>query len=291
MDWLPLTLLSAFSLATADAISKHYLSAYRARELVIIRFGLSGLLLTPLVLIQPWPDLPLQFWGWMTPLLPLEIVAMLCYMLAIRDSHLANTLPYLAFTPVLTTATGYLLLEEQITLHGFLGILLVVTGAWLLNIEHARGETLLRAGIAPFKAILRQRGSRLMLIAATIYSFTSVISKGAMSYTTPYFFGPFYFAAIGCTTLLVFGAQNPQVLSAIWRRPVFNILVAVTMAIMVVTHFIAIEQVEAAYMIAVKRTSLLFGIAYGIILFKETGAAQHLFAGTMMVAGVLLIAL
>jgi hypothetical protein len=34
-------------------------------------------------------------------------------------------------------------------------------------------------------------------------------------------------------------------------------------------HLLAIERVEAAYMIAVKRTSLLFGILYGALLFGE----------------------
>ena len=290
MEWLSLTLLSAFSLATADALTKKFLGDYRARELVVIRFGLAGLLLLPLVIAQPWPDLPAPFWGWMAVLLPLEIAAMLVYTLAIRDHQLSLTLPYLAFTPVFTTVTGYLILGEQVSSKGFSGIFLVVAGAWLLNIEQARGESLLAACIAPFKAILKQRGSRLMLIAATVYSFTSVISKGAMQYTTPAFFGPFYFVVIGAAALLFFGARDPRVVQAIWRRPGFNVLVALAMAVMVVSHFIAIQQVEVAYMIAVKRTSLLFGIAYGVLLFKESGGASHMAAGAMMVAGVLLIA-
>ena len=51
------------------------------------------------------------------------------------------------------------------------------------------------------------------------------------------------------------------------------------------------QLVEVAYMIAVKRTSLLFGIVYGALLFHETHATRHFIAGVLMVMGVLLIAL
>jgi drug/metabolite transporter (DMT)-like permease len=63
------------------------------------------------------------------------------------------------------------------------------------------------------------------------------------------------------------------------------------MALMVMTHFAAIAQVEAAYMIAVKRTSMLFGILYGALLFGERHLGRHLLAGALMIGGVALIAL
>jgi uncharacterized membrane protein len=60
-------------------------------------------------------------------------------------------------------------------------------------------------------------------------------------------------------------------------------------AVMVYTHFLALQQVEVAYMIAVKRTSLLFGILYGALLFHETGLRTRLPAGALMLAGVVTI--
>ena len=44
-----------------------------------------------------------------------------------------------------------------------------------------------------------------------------------------------------------------------------------------------------AYMIAVKRTSLLFGMLYGAWLFSEAGLGKNLAAGLLMIAGVYLI--
>ncbi|MGB5178187.1 MAG: DMT family transporter [Gammaproteobacteria bacterium] len=288
MHWISLTLLSAFFLATADTLSKRYLSHYRPGELVLVRFGVSGILLVPLLLWQPWPQLSAVFWGWIVVSLPLELIAMWLYMLAIRDSPLSLTLPYLAFTPVFNTLTGYLLLGETVSRTGFSGILLVVLGAWLLNLKAAQGGTGLNV-LAPFRAITRERGSRLMLGVAAIYSLTSVTSKAAMLQVTPGFFGPFYFVVLGAASVVLFSSRDVSSWRALGQHRMAHLGIGLFMAAMVVTHFYAIAHIEVAYMVAVKRTSLLFGLLYGAWLFGETGLRKNLLAGLLMVLGVFLI--
>jgi len=287
VHWFILALLSAFSLASADSATKYWLSGYRARDLLLVRFVFTLPFLAPIVVLQPWPELPVQFWYWVAALVPLEVAAMLLYMRAIRDYPLAHTVPYLAFTPVITTLTGYLLLGETVSAAGFTGIVLVVCGAWLLNAEQARGEQGW-AWLAPFRAILFEKGSRLMLAVAVIYSLTSVMGKGAMQYTTPWFFGPFYFCLLGVVALMLYLPAG-RGLSVLQRRVMPHLLVGLLMAAMVVTHFLAIQKTEVAYMIAVKRTSLLFAIGYGALLFGEKRVWHHLLAGSIMLAGVILI--
>jgi drug/metabolite transporter (DMT)-like permease len=288
MHWITLTLLSAFFLATADTLSKRYLSHYRPGELVLVRFGIAGILLLPLLLWQPWPSLSPVFWGWMAVSVPVELMAMWLYMQAIRSSPLSLTLPYLAFTPALNTLTGYIVLGETVTLTGFSGILLIVSGAWLLNLQATQNGSSLNI-LAPFLAITRERGSRLMLMVAALYSLTSVTTKGALLHATPAFFGPFYFVVMGAASLLLFASRDVSTWRALGRHPWAHLAIGICMSIMVVTHFYAIEHIEVAYMIAVKRTSLLFGMLYGAWLFKETGLLKNLFAGMLMVLGVFLI--
>lgn len=284
MDWLPLVLLSAFSLASADAVTKGRLADYSARELTLLRFGGAALWLAPLLVVYPLPPVPLAFWGWVAALVPLELLAMLLYVRAICTSPLALTLPYLAFTPMLTAITGLLILGERVSARGLAGIVLVVAGAYLLNSGGARGR------LEPFRVIMRDRGSRLMLAVAAIYSLTSVMGKGALRYVPPEAFGPFYYALLGVLTLALFALREPTALRALWRRPGWSLLVGLLMATMAVAHFLALSRAEVAYMIAVKRTSLLFGILYGAILFGEQNLTRHLLAGTLMVLGVALIA-
>jgi drug/metabolite transporter (DMT)-like permease len=289
MPWIGLTLFSAFCLATADAITKRYLSDYRPGQMALVRFGMTGLLLLPLLVLQPWSLPPAPFWGWVGLLLPLEITAMWLYMKAIRECPLSLTLPYLAFTPVFNVATGYALLGETVTLPGFAGIALVVCGAWMLNLD-ARRSGGMPGFMVPFRAIAVERGSRQMLAVAALYSLTSVMGKGALQYVTPGFFGPFYFVLLGTAATLLFASRDLRTWRLAGRRPWAHLLVGLFMGGMVVSHFYAIAHVEVAYMIAVKRTSMLFGILYGAWLFRERGLTRNLAAGSLMIAGVYLIA-
>lgn len=288
MDWLPITLVCAFALASSDAATKAWLQNYSARELALVRLSITGLLISPLLFITPVPLPPIEFWLWLAALLPLEILAMLLYMRSIRDYPLSLTVPYLAFTPVFVLATGYLLLGETVSGSGLLGVILVFAGAWLLNLEHASWSDI-RSWWLPLKAIGYNKGSLMMLGVAGLYSLTSVMGKGAMQYMKPEHFGPFYFAALGITTAVMVGMHKPRLLRSIWRRPLPVLLVATLSGLMVVTHFIALQKVEVAYMIALKRTSLLFGILYGALLFREHRPGINLFAGSVMLAGVALI--
>lgn len=289
MHWFPLALICALSLALADSAGKKWLADRGADELTLIRFGLPGLLLLPLLGYLGLPELPPRFWGWLAAAMPLEIFAMLLYVRAIRDSPLSETLPYMAFTPVFTVVTGWLLLGETVSRQGLLGILLVVAGAWGLNLDRAGRHP--RTWLAPFAAIVDRRGSRLMLMVAAIYSVTAVLGKGALGYMPDQamVFGALYFALLGGLTLVFFGTREPAMIRrallggpAVWS-------VAALMSVMVVTHFLALAQTATAYMIAVKRTSILFGILLGAWVFRERRLGQHLAAGGLMVSGVALI--
>jgi len=289
MHWLTLTLICALALASSDAAAKHRLGGRSAWDMLVVRLGLAGLLLAPWLVWQPPPLPPAAFWAWMALLAPLEVVAMLLYMRAIRDHALSLTLPYMAFTPVFIVLVGQLVLDETVSARGLAGIALVVAGSWLLNFESV-GRLGLRALAAPFRAIVRNPGSRMMLLAAFIYAFTAAGSKAAMLHTGSTGFGALYFTVVGGFSLLLTALVRPRAYRVLAEQPGASLLVAGLMALMVVTHFLAIAQVEAAYMIAVKRTSLLFGILYGAMLFGEHHLGRHLLAGGLMVAGVALIA-
>lgn len=288
MDWFFLTLISAFSLATADALTKKYYPDYSGWEIVLVRFVPALVIFLPLALLNFPTELPLNFWAWILILVPMEVTAMYLYMVAIRESPLALTLPYLAFTPAFNILTAYVVLGEVVSWQGAGGIFLIVAGAYLLNFDHItrRGRFDM---LAPFTAIIRQKGSRYMLIASAIYSLTGVMSKAAMLYTRPEWFGYFYMVAVGFGTILwvVIRDRNAfQVLTKGVRR---YVTISIFMMVMFVTHFLAIAQIEAAYMVSVKRTSLLFGIVYGALLFKERNFKLNFVAGLIMILGVVVI--
>ncbi len=284
MDWLFLAILAAFSLATADALTKKHFSRLSAYEMGITRLTYTLPWLVIALFFIPWPRLDRTFFLAFGAALPLEVLAFLCYMRAIKISPLSLTLPFLAFTPVFIILTGRLILGETVTPFGVAGILCIVAGAYSLNLSQARTGVL-----EPFRAIFREPGSVLMLLVSFIYSITSTLGKLAVLHSNPYFFGVSYYVVL---TLLMISllplAKNARAENLL-RNPRAGLMVGAFMAMMVISHMLAISLVEAAYMIAVKRTSLLFGVLYGAWLFREARITERLTGAVIMVAGVLLI--
>ena len=284
MDWFFLSILAAFSLATADALTKKHFSRLSAYEMGITRLTYTLPWLVIALFFIPWPSLDRTFFLAFGAALPLEVLAFLCYMRAIKISPLSLTLPFLAFTPVFIILTGRLILGETVTLFGVAGILCIVAGAYSLNLSQARTGVL-----EPFRAIFREPGSVLMLLVSFLYSITSTLGKLAVLHSNPYFFGVSYYMVLSLLMLSFLPLVKKARAENLLGNPRAGLMVGAFMAMMVISHMLAISLVEAAYMIAIKRTSLLFGVLYGAWLFRETKISERLTGAVIMVAGVLLI--
>jgi drug/metabolite transporter (DMT)-like permease len=205
-------------------------------------------------------------------------------MKAIKISPLSLTLPFLAFTPVFIILTGRILLGEKLSPWGMLGISLIVIGSYCLNLSHVRSGF-----FAPLKAIIKEPGSRMMLLISFIYSMTSVISKLGILHSNPYFFGITYYTAL---TILMFAiapfVRDFQGRSLI-RSPLKGMILGFTYGLMVFSHVLALSQIQTAYMISLKRTSIIFGVLYGAWLFKEEKIRERLLGTVIMISGVFII--
>lgn len=285
MFWLALAVVSAACIATIDTVTKRFLSHLTVFEMAVARlsFGLPFFLV--LLLLIPVPALDRTFYLTLAAALPLEITAFFLYMRAIQVSPLSLSIPFLAFTPIFLVLTGRLILGEQLNLGGIAGIVFVFLGGYVLNL---RG---LKSGfLGPLRAIKKERGSWLMLIVAFLYALTSAAGKKAIQHSSAAFFGCFYFAILGLIVpggLLAAGKVRWQGLKKVFYP---GLCIGVLMVIMVLCHTAAISRVEAAYMIATKRSSILFSVLYGAFLLKEENIGERFWGAVLMVMGVIVIA-
>lgn len=284
MLWFFLALIAALSQAGNDVISKRFFSHLTAYEMGAIRllFALP-LLLVGLVFI-PWPPLDKTFWLCLVFGLPLELAAFLCYMRAIKVSPLSLTLPFLAFTPAFVILTGFIILNETLNLYGITGIILIVSGAYVLNLSGAAQHWQ-----TPLKSVLKEQGSWLMLLTALIYSFTATIGKLAIKHSSPQFFGITYFLFFALFVIVLFPIVPGAKISNIFKNPRVGIISGIILTTMIFSHTYAISLIQAAYMLSVKRSSLLFGVIFGALLFKEEKIRERLLGSTVMMCGVLII--
>ncbi len=285
MLWLLLAVVSAASIATIDAITKRFLSHLTVFEMAVARllFGLPFFSVLLFFIPKPSPDR--TFYLTLSAALPAEITAFFLYMRAIQVSPLSLTVPFLAFTPVFLILTGKLILGEDLGVWGVLGIISVVLGSYALNLREVKNGFW-----GPFYAIKKEKGSWLMLIVAILYAFTSAMGKKAIQHSSALFFGFFYFIILGLLVpggLLVTKKARMQSLKNVFYP---GLCIGILMVIMVASHMVAISHVEAAYMIAAKRTSILFSVLYGGLLFKEENIKERFWGAALMLVGVMVIA-
>jgi drug/metabolite transporter (DMT)-like permease len=287
MLWLSLTLISAFAIAVQDVICKK-ISGSTGTLLVSWMRWLACLpflaLCVPFVHV---PKISTEFIIVTAVLIPLDIGALVLYMKAIRISPLNATLPFLSLTPVFMILTGYLFLGETLRPSQIIGILFIAAGGYVINIHT------IREGLhKPITSVLKEKGALLMIIVAIIYSVTAVLGKKAVLLSDPLFFGVSYSAMLSIAMMPVVFIMGPNPRESAERLsgniPALCVL-GLAGAVNVVTHFIAIGLVEAATMIAVKRTSLLFGILLGRLVFDEPHFRMRVVGGALMIVVVFYI--
>ena len=285
MSWFFLSLLAALSLATSDALTKRFFSNLSPLMMGLARLGYALPWLLAALFFIPWVIPDTTFWFCIAIGLPMEALAFYCYMKALKVSPLSLTVPFLAFTPGFIILTGWIILGEEISPGGFCGIILIIVGAYFLNLSKTSYGLL-----DPLKAIFREPGSRLMLLVSFIYAFTSTIGKLAIIHSNPYFFGITYnMALVMLMTLFLPAAANAEPVKNLVRRPLIGLILGALVATTIFSHMLAISMTNVAYMISLKRTSILFGVLYGALWFKEEKIAERLTGAIIMISGVFII--
>ena len=286
MIWFLLSLTAALSVSVGDVVTKKYFSHLSAYEMGLIRLAYAVPLLAVIFFSVDWLRPPSVFWGILAVALPLEMLAFYLYMKAIKVSPLSLSIPFLAFTPMFVILTGSILLSERVSAGGLTGILLIVIGSYVLNISHIK-----KGWARPLVAILTEAGSRLMLIVSFIYAVTSTLGKLAILHSSPVFFGTLYNMILCLAFLSMLPFSKAPSLKKIVEKPWAGILLGAVVSISVISHMIAISKIEAAYMVSIKRTSILFSVLLGAWVFKEEKLKERLIGAALMLVGVILIAL
>ncbi|MBI5556253.1 MAG: DMT family transporter [Deltaproteobacteria bacterium] len=286
MLWFSFAVLSALAVAGRDVSIKALFTNEKPLQIAACELFWSLPVFVAATLFTPVPEFERGFWTIFLLTLPLEIIAYLLYMYAIRVSPLTLTVPFLAFTPVFMILTGQLFLGETVNYWGGLGITAVVAGSYILHLEKGKEDWW-----GPIAGFLRERGSWLMFLVAVFYSLTAVLGKKAMLYSSPLYFSFLFsvaFNVLMLSGLLACGAADGRLLLRQSGKGLWFALLLLASAIF---HGLGITLTEAVYMIAVKRSSILFGVLGGWLILKEENRGWRGLGSLCMFVGVLLITL
>ncbi len=284
--WVFLALGAALSLATSDALTKRAVKGEDEYLVAWCRLLFTLPLLGVLWFFIEIPPLDRTFYKAFFLSLPLEVITVFLYIKALKQSPLGLTLPFLSLTPLFLIISSFIIAGEGVSMKAVAGILLISAGGYTLNAHTASLSVM-----EPLRAIFRERGSLYMITVAFIYSITSSLGKVAIEHSSPLFFGITYFSVLTIIiTPLSLWLGRGRLKDFISRGSYKKLfLPGLLYGLMIVFHMLSLDLTKVSYMISVKRLSLLIGVIYGHLFFKERHFKERLLGTILMLAGFVLI--
>lgn len=213
-------------------------------------------------------------------------VATILYHRAISKGEVSVVVPMLSFTPLFLVIISPLIVGEFPTVKGLIGIVLIVVGSYLLNIN------LKEEGILfPLKSLMKNKATRYMLIVAFIWSISANFDKKGIEASSilQYILFINLFVTIGTTIFSI--TKGKFSFHSVWleRKNLFFVGVLTSMGYIV--HMTAISLTLVSYVIALKRTAGMITVVLGYLFLKEQNIKERLLGSTVMFIGVLFIVL
>lgn len=247
-------------------------------------FGL--LLLLPVFFVAKDFSHESSFWLILLVNGALNVMATILYWRAIQKTDLSLVLPVvLSATPLFLLVTSPVMLGETPSALGFVGVVIAVMGIYITNLAR-RNEGFW----APLLDLLTNRGLQLAIAVAGIWSITSNLDRVLIQTSSPVFYMTLMHVLMG---VLLF----PFVANDNTRRRLSKATIAMLIgtgvfsALALLLHMLALTGGMVPYVLTLKRTSVLFGIAWGTLFFREQHFRQRFVGGLIVLLGVATIIL
>ncbi|NEO12247.1 MULTISPECIES: EamA family transporter [unclassified Moorena] len=286
MLWLIFASLTALFASGKDLTSKRGLKNVDAYIVSWALFFFYLPVLLPLLFVIEIPELGRYFGLALMVGGSLNVLAMSLYIQALSRSDLSITVPFVTFTPLFLLVTSPIIVGEYPTPLDMVGIMMIVLGSYSLNLKEKRNGYL-----APFKGLLKQRGPKLMLTAAVIFSITSNVDKVGVQNSSPIFWAIALhtFIATGMGVIMLYKSRSK--LNQIPKYLLSIVPIGLFQAGVILCQMTALEMTFVSHVIAVKRMSVLISVILGCLIFKEPGIQERATGAAIMVLGVVLISL
>lgn len=221
-----------------------------------------------------------EFWtllGWSGAL---NVVAYVLYIRAFRLSDASLVAPLVLLTPVLMLITSPLMTGEVAPPMGAFGVLFTVLGVGLLDADQESGRRF------NFHVFARDRGARMMIGTAVIWSVTANIDKLGVRASTPLIWITAVTIVISLCALLYWVAGRRAAPSLSSLR--YAIGAGSAMAFGNTLQMWALTVLFTPYVIAIKRLSALFTVLASGHVLKEDSNGRLLGAAVMLVGAVMI---
>ena len=220
-------------------------------------------------------------------------IGSVCYVLyhllngrAYQGGDLSVVYPLSQSSMIYVPIWGVVLLGERFSIQGVAGILLVIFGTFLVQMQKITFAELGR----PFRD-LNSPSVRAALLAGFIYSIGSIAEKTGVRHYSPLYFT--YFLLLSMLLLMTVNLARPKYRMLIgpefrenWRPILYSGPIVMTSFL---TFRYGLNLSPVGYAVPVRQVSIMVGVVIGILFLRESFGRIRLSSALIIVAGAVLI--
>jgi drug/metabolite transporter (DMT)-like permease len=284
-SWFLLALLTALVHGLHSVYVKAYGESVNQYLVVWGTFAFSVPVFAAALWMNGLPAVGEDFWWAASLSVGANLVAWPLFVRSVQISELSLVMPLLSFTPVFILGVEYVLLGATPGAYGLAGILAIVFGAYVLNIQPDKSGPL-----EPLKSLASDRGAVFMCAVAAIWSLSATAEKITVTSSSPVFYLTVLTGALTCLFWPFVQVKLENPISEVRRTTPVLMGLGGLFALMAILQMSAIELTPLVnYVIAIKRSGMLVSVVFGWLLFSEKNILFRSAGAGMMVVGVILI--
>lgn len=286
--WFFLSLFYALWASISSVIGKRLMGSIHPLALILIgNLFIIPFMLTIIFLSGGIPKVSLNFYPLIIVSAILDVIAFTASFWAIKISPISLVMPISSFSPVFATVISIIMLNETSSITKLLGIIIIVLGAYILNIEDIKKGILF-----PLKNLISHKGVQLFFLANFIWGITPVFQKQAIFKTTPTM--PLYASFFGILLVTVFispfALKKIQKPTQMVRKNIsWFLIIGIFATLSQLAAYTAFSQTNIGHATAIFKLSTLFTVLWGAIFFKEKHIKERLLGATVMILGTIFL--
>lgn len=239
------------------------------------------------VIVVLGSDLPTVHWRtvalYLMPCIVFQVLAEILFTVSIARSDISLVMPFKAFAPVFAALVAYGFHGEVPSSTAVIGILLTISGAYLMYLEPSK-----KGGVfAPFIAALKDRGVIYMILSLFVAQFTANLQRFGSAASSPIFFFTLLLGGQLVLISMLVRSRRLNFFDPIRNMPLTSILTGVLWGIGITCLFVSWSHTLIVYATVISLLQLVLSIPIGYFIFSEKIFLHRVIACIVMVIGVL----
>ncbi len=280
--WLPYALATGILFGLQTVYIKKLSRLFGQYMVMAALFLFAALMFVPFLNHFYVSDIP-AFLLWSGASFLINIFAFSLLYTSLKEAPVSMVAPFFNLTPLFIIFTGVLVVDEHLDAGQVLGIVVILTGAFLLQFNEMRVYIAQGHFSRNLKSIL------LAVFVSFLWSFTATMEKRALLVSNGFSYG----FSINLLLGLYFGGrvvlQKGDSLMVITRNKSLLVLGIISGA-MAIVQYQAILLQKVGPVIAYKRAGVIISIIYGLFFLKEKAGYYRILGAVAIIAGGFLLA-